>query len=219
MKVDNNPIDNELKTNSFIRNLVVASVNFIPNAGGVVSLFLDKYLPDVLQERQNQFLNNLAMDLKTFPDEIIQEILVSEEYHSLLLKTFASISQEDKIERINGFRNILINAAIDENPDYNEIDFYYKLLKELVSDQIKILHLFYLRDCKKTIYFTDVYDYIGESWKNFDKSYCDVLIPEIMRYGLITNSIESKREFGNGYHLTMFGKRFIYFIFSPIELY
>lgn len=218
MKVDTNSMDNE-KDNSFVRNLIVASVNFIPNVGGVVSLFLDKYLPDILQERQNQFLNNLAMDLKMLPNEIIQKILISEDYHSLLLKTFASILQEDRIERIAGFRNILINAAIDKNPDYNEIDFYYKLLNELVSDQIKILHLFYLRDCKKTIYFTDIYNYIGENWKNYDKSYCAVLIPEIMRYGLITNSIESKRESGYGYHLTMFGKRFINFIFSPIELY
>ncbi|MGN0458832.1 MAG: hypothetical protein ACI4IL_07675 [Eubacterium sp.] len=218
MKVDTNSMDNE-KDNSFIRNLIVASVNFIPNVGGVVSLFLDKYLPDILQERQNQFLNNLAMDLKMLPNEIIQKILISEDYHSLLLKTFASILQEDRNERIAVFRNILINAAIDKNPDYNEFDFYYKLLNELVSDQIKILHLFYLRDCKKTIHFTDIYNYIGENWKNYDKSYCAVLIPEIMRYGLITNSIESKREFGNGYHLTMFGRRFINFIFSPIELY
>ena len=218
MNFYNDSNDKELKTETFVRNLVISSVNFIPEVGGILSLFLDKYLPDVLQKRQNQFLNDLAMDLEMLPDEIIKNLIVSEEYHSLLLKTFSSILQENNIERINCFRNILINAAIDENSDYNEIDFYYKLLNELVSDQIRILHLFYLRDFKKTLSFIDIYDYVQENWKNFDKAYCAVLIPEIMRYGLITNSRESKREFGNGYHLTMFGKRFINFIFSPIEL-
>ena len=89
------------------------------------------------------------------------------------------------------------------------------VLKGYVNS-IKVAYDYVVIDC---IYFTDIYNYIGENWKNYDKSYCAVLIPEIMRYGLITNSIESKRESGYGYHLTMFGKRFINFIFSPIELY
>lgn len=218
MCIDSNLYDHKVVRDELIRNTIAASVSMIPVAGGTLSLLFDKYLPSTEQKRRDKFLNDLSNDLESLPNLITQRILNSEEYHNILLKTFKSILEEDKTERINGYRNILINAANDEVPNFNEIDYFYKLLGELVVDQIKILHLFYLRDCKETIWFTDIYDYIYSKWKEFDSNYCKVIIPEMMRYGIITNSIESKREFGDGYHLTNFGKRFILYIFSPIEL-
>ena len=118
--------------------------------------------------------------------------------------------------KLIAFRNILINAALCDS-HINEREFYIKLLTDLTTDQIKVLHLFYLRDHKKEIEFTNVYKYISKHWCGVDESYRFALITELIRYGLISGSEKLKKVNGEGHHLTPFGERFILFIFNPNE--
>ena len=67
-------ITGEDKMRDFSRNIVIAASSIIPGVGGVLSLFLDKYLPDVIDKRKNDFLLDLAKDF--------------EKCHSILLKKY-----------------------------------------------------------------------------------------------------------------------------------
>lgn len=198
------------------RNIVVAASSIIPGIGGVLSLFLDNYLPNSIEKRRDDFLLSLSNDLEQLPTHIVEKLTVSEEYHSLVLKVFKSIIQEEKEIKITAFRNILINAALsDKNID--EQEFYIKLLTDLTTDQVKILHLFYLRDNKHEIRFTDIYKYISDNWSKVDESYRFALITELIRYGLISGAQKYQKKKGDGHYLSPFGERFIYFIFQPRE--
>ena len=113
-----------------------------------------------------------------------------------MFKVFKSVVQEDKEIKKKAFRNVLLNAAMTIDNTVNENELYIKLLSDMTTDQIRILHLFYLRDIKKSIIFNNVYSFITNHWKNIDKAYRFALITEIIRYGLITSSQKSNKAKG-----------------------
>lgn len=136
------------KTIDLSRNIVIAASNLIPGIGGVLAVFLDKYLPSTMEQRREEFLRTLSSDIDNLPSSVIERIMNDQEYHSLMLKVFKSVVQEDKEIKKKAFRNILLNAATTINNTINENEFYIKLLSDMTTDQIRILHLFYLRDIK-----------------------------------------------------------------------
>lgn len=200
-----------------IRNLFIASTGMMPVVGGGVSVLLDKYLPSTIEKRRKQFLNQLENDFQRLPNDIIKNLENNEDFYSVLLKVLNVITCEHKVEKINAFRNILINSTIIIDDKFNEVDFFIKLINTLSIDQIRILHLFYLRDYKKTIEFKNVVDFIDENWE-IDKSYRWSLVTELIRDGLISSSQERQRTKGDGHYLSAFGEDFICYIFNPVAM-
>ena len=135
----------------FARNIAIATSSLIPGVGGVLSVFLDKYLPNTIEERRNNFLIKLSQDFEKLPDDIIIKLSNDEKFHSIVLQVFKSVIQEHQAEKIISFRNIIINSALSY-----VVEFYLRLVEELTTNQIKVLHLFYLKDNKKTIDFKNI---------------------------------------------------------------
>ncbi|MBR6671342.1 MAG: hypothetical protein IKL31_11490, partial [Ruminococcus sp.] len=82
------------KTIDLSRNIVVAASNLIPGIGGVLAVFLDKYLPSTMEQRREEFLRTLSSDIDNLPSSVIERIMNDQEYHSLMLKVFKSVVQE-----------------------------------------------------------------------------------------------------------------------------
>lgn len=200
-----------------IRNLFIAGTGIIPVVGGGISVLLDKYLPSAIENRRIQFLSQLEADFQKLPYDIIKNLENNEDFYSVLLKVLSTVTYEHKVEKIKVFRNILINSTILAETNFNEVDFFIKLINNLSIDQIRILHLFYLRDYKKSIKFKNIDKFIGEHWE-IDKSYRWSLVTELIRDGLISSSIERQRNKGDGHQLSAFGENFINYIFSPIAI-
>lgn len=200
------------------RNIAVAAAGFVPGVGGVLSLFLDKYLPSTIERRRDDFLEKLASDMEKLPVSVISKISTDEEYHSLVIKIFRAVTQENQEIKIAAFRNILINAALASDTEPNETEFYIKLITDFTSDQMRVLHLFYLRDYKEEIQFSNVSEYIDETWSKIDISYRFALVTELIRYGLISESRRIQEKKGEGQQLSDFGVRFIQYIFQPNEI-
>ncbi len=215
---DNDP--NDMKKD-LVRNIFVAATGFVPVAGGTLSFLLDKYLPSAIEARKNSFLSKLEDDLEKIPKETIEQIYSNPDYTSIIIKIFRNALEDDRVEKINAFRNIFINATINKDVSFSEQSFYVKLVTDLTVDQIRVLHLFYLRDYKKSISFgkgNSVNTYIDENWKGVDESYRFALVTEIMRYGLVTGSQKSQQENNSeGHFLSPLGVRFIEYVFSPVE--
>lgn len=199
------------------RNVGISITSLVPVAGGVLSFFLDKYLPSTIEKRKNEFLSNLANDMERLPEDVIKKIYESEEFYSIILKVFKAVIYEEQEIKINAFRNIIINTAISLDYGIDEKEFYIKLITDFTTDQMKILQLFYLRDFKKVINFININKYISKQWNNVDESYRFALVTELIRYGLISSSHKMQRKKGEGHQLSEFGERFIHFIFQPNE--
>lgn len=204
-----------------VRNVFIAATSTVPVVGGVLSFFLDKYLPSSVETRKDLFLTKVEQDLERIPEHIMEQMYDNPQYHTVMLKVFKQALEDYRIEKINAFRNILINAIVSFDIPFDEQTYFIKLTTDLTIDQIRILHLFYLRDYKKTVNFgekNNVYDYIKENWCEVDESYRFALVTEIMRTGLVTSSEKIKREKGDGHQLSPLGERFIEYVFTPIEI-
>lgn len=200
-----------------IRNLFIAGSSAIPMVGGTLSFLLDKYLPSVIEKRRSDFLKQLEKDFQNLPYEIINSLESNECFYSVFLKVLSQVTYEHKIEKIHAFRNILINSTLITDAEFNKVEYFVKLINSLSTDQIKILHLFYLRDYKKEIEFTDINKFIDKHWK-VDPSYRWSLVTELIRDGLISSSIERQNKKGKGIQLSKMGEEFINYIFSPISI-
>ena len=209
--------DEKYEKIELIRNLFVAGTGVIPVVGGAISVLLDKYLPSAIENRRTQFLNQLEKDFQKLPYDIIKNLENNEDFYTVFLKVLNVITYEHKIEKIIVFRNILINSTILAETEFNEIDYFIKLINTLSIDQIKILHLFYLRDCKNNVEFKNIDKFLEENW-GIDKSYRWSLVTELIRDGLISSSRERQRNKGDGHQLSVFGENFINYIFAPIAL-
>ncbi len=83
------------------RNVVIAASSLIPGVGGVLSLFLDKYLPSTIEKRREEFLIKLSSDMEQLPKEVISLLATNEEYHSIIIKVFREVTQENQEIKIN----------------------------------------------------------------------------------------------------------------------
>ena len=104
---------------------------------------------------------------------------------------------------------------------FDERSFYVKLTVNLTVDQIRILHLFYLRDYQNAASFgqgKNINAYIMEQWPRMDESYRFALVNELMRYGLIAASEKIQKVKGDGHHLSALGERYINTIFTPVDI-
>jgi hypothetical protein len=140
----------------------------------------------------------------------------------VLFRSLRRAIEEHKNEKLVAFRNILINQAISNSDEFDEVSFYIRMIEDLTTDQIRILHYVYQRklvgNCSENASL-NIYKELKELWPTVDKHYLQACVTELIRFFIITSSTEvlkSKNE--KGHALTDFGERFVKYIFSPIEL-
>ena len=74
---------------------------------------------------------------------------------------------------------------VADHPEWTLVGIYadINLITEFTSDQMRVLHLFNLRDYKEEIQFSNVSEYFDETWSKIDISYLFALVTELIRYG------------------------------------
>ena len=205
-----------------IRTALVASASAIPWAGGPLAVVLDKYLPDELERRKDAFIKQIADDLKQLENKVGELALDSPEMMSTFIKILRHGLEEYRQEKLIAYRNILLNSAISLEAEMNERDFYIRLVDTFTIDQIRILHLLYMRDVKHSLVLgedNNIYSYVKEAWPSVDEYYIQACVTELMRFFIVSSATKLEKEKGDkGHSLTGFGERFISYIFSPVEM-
>lgn len=212
---------------SIIRNFVVAASASVPVIGGTASVILDKYIPNKIEERKNKILENIQHDLENIDFNILKNKLDNEEFYSIFLKILNRSIANHRIEKLNAFRNILINNILSEENVYDEVSFFIRLTDELTIDQIKIMNFFYNayfykdQKCMEIIMKnnTSMQKIMKYLWKDIDDDYLTACTTELMRFWLITGSSKGKKRTGiDSYSLSSLGERYVRWIFSPIYM-
>lgn len=212
---------------SIIRNFVIAASASVPVVGGTASVILDKYLPNKIEERKNKILENIQHDLENIDFKILKNKLDNEEFYTVFLKVLNRSIANHRIEKLNAFRNILINNILSEEDVYDEVSFFIRLTDELTLDQIKILNFFYNayfykdQECLEVIIknSTSMQKIMMSLWKDIDEDYLTACTTELLRFWLITGSNKGKKCTGiDSYSLSSLGERYVKWIFSPIYM-
>ncbi len=215
-----------MEKDDLIRNFCVAASAAIPVAGGTVSVLLDKYLPNKVEERKQKILENIENDLSKIDIKILENNFENEEFYTVFLKILNKSISNHRSEKLVAFRNILLNNLMFEYCAFDEISFFIRITDELTVDQIRILNVFYQSDVLKNERWINLLDKYGGSlpklmgmiWKGVDEDYVMACTTELIRYWLIVSSVKNKRRTSiDRFTLSQLGERYARYIFSPID--
>lgn len=214
-----------MEKEELIRNFCVAASAAIPIAGGTVSVLLDKYLPNKIEERKQKVLENIQNDLGKIDIEILENNLDNEEFYTVFLKILNKSIANHRKEKLISFRNILLNNLTAEYCAFDEISFFIRITDELTVDQIRILNVFYESDILRNERWILLLEKHGGNlpklmsiiWKDVDEDYVMACTTELIRFWLIVSSNKNKRRTSiNRFSLSQLGERYAKYIFSPI---
>lgn len=213
----------DTETKSHLRNMAVAVTAGIPILGGPLAVLLDKYLPEYFEKKRERILQELNQELMALEQSGNTLLIENDRFSSVFLKGIKLAMEEHDNEKINSFKNIILNSAIFQSKDFDEESLFLSWVRDLTSDQIRIM---------KTI--KDVFEVY-----TYEKSNLEVVLKSIFpdtpidylticqrelsiknlikfkKGGKTTYDEDSKDEEGRQWALTNLGKRFIAYIEKP----
>ncbi|MCM1285672.1 MAG: hypothetical protein NC213_03435 [Acetobacter sp.] len=131
---------NKLDWQDHLRNLLIALTGAVPYIGGPISVLLDKYIPERHQKRLSDFFDSLFSDLKQIEEEKVnQNYLKSEEFGYLLEETIERIVKTYQKEKIEAYKNILLNSITDKETNQDVKEIYLHLVDELTDYDLDVL--------------------------------------------------------------------------------
>ena len=185
--------------NSHLKNTIVAGISTLPFGGGI-SVLIDKYIPDNLQKKKNQLLENILNDLEKIKNKIDDNFLKSEDFTLTFLRIFNKAMVENNVIKSKIFRIVLKNIAINSQSVDLETELFIKLIEDLITHQFYFLHMISHSEIvyKNVHYFTDLKDHEKYS------------LTSLENYGLIEKIDNQFNQ--SKYKLTTLGERFYLFI-------
>lgn len=124
-----------------VKILTAAAISAIPGIGGPLATVLQEYIPLTIEKRRNETIRQLAEELQRLENRVDDQKMRSEAFHITLIKTMRLLTVERHQEKLDAFRNIILNEAINqtENP---ELDFFVYVTDSLTGDHIRMLKIF-----------------------------------------------------------------------------
>lgn len=122
-----------------ILNIMKAGISTAPFCGGIASLMSD-YIPSGKIQRLEQFAEKLAEDLNNLQDRVDESLILTDEFAFLFEKCFKGVAENYQKERLEAFRNILVNSAIGIELSEDEKDYFLNLVTSLSVLHLRILH-------------------------------------------------------------------------------
>lgn len=181
-----------------VRDISISMASTIPYVGGPISFLLDKILPSSFQERYENYINELGKEIKRLHIAVDAKLYHSEAFLSLFQKTLEYAVCEYEKEKLTSYRNILLNAIV-QNDQFDRAIFFAKLTSVFSTDQIR-----YLSVCEKK--HTSILD-MKKLHPYTDEFYIICSITELTRYRLI-----------NGSTLTNLGKQYLEYLADPSKV-
>ena len=211
-----NTSDEKMQYLEHLRNVSIAAISALPGAGGPLSVLLDKYLPSYVEQRRSQLLANLAADLRELSDRVTPQRLASDEFLSVFIKAFRRAMEESLEEKLEAFRGIILNTALSDSSDFDEITLFIRLVSDLTVDQIRILRL--LHNDELTNEEQGLFQTMQKVWPEVDSDYLMACVTELLRYNLATSNARGRDVNTNNsttHAITGLGRRFVEYISLP----
>ncbi len=135
-------VKNEGKNSSspveHILNILKAGLSTAPFCGGIASLMSD-YIPSTKQKRIETFTELVASDLEKLQKKVDEKLIQTDDFAFIFEKCFRGVAENYQKEKLDSFRGILINSAVESNVKEEEKEYYLNLVNTLSALHIKIL--------------------------------------------------------------------------------
>ena len=121
--------------------IVAIALEAVPYVGGVLSSTASYFLEMRKNRRLNEFLVNLAEDLRFVKDQINREFAESEEFQDLTEDILSKAAETRQPEKLDAFRAIFLNTVLSDHPDYDETAEIADLIYSWQSRHVVLLRI------------------------------------------------------------------------------
>lgn len=209
-------------TKQHLRNAVIVSSAAIPLAGGPISVLLDKYLPDHLTEKRDRLLRELDNRLAKLEETGRSVSVENERFSCIFVQVFHRAVYEYRQENIDCFRNLILNAAVHDDAQFDETTLFVRLIEQLTVDQIRILKGINAANGISKEEHSSLFAYATDTWPDVDQDYLMACVTELIRYNLVSSASQTPGERASQveqdtdrHRLTGLGERFVAYIRDP----
>lgn len=212
-----------------ILNVLKAGLATTPFCGGIASLMND-YIPFGKSHRLEQFAERLAEDLNRLKDRVDEDKILTDEFAFLFEKCFRGVAENYQSEKLDAFRNILVNSAIGSTTvSENEKEFFLNLVTTL-----SVLHIQILNFMANPLQYLEMHGIPSDQIRGGFSDFFPIAMPgadleviksafgDLYQYGFINTDkmIFSTMTSGQGLHLlgnrvSELGRSFIEFCSRP----
>lgn len=127
-----------------VRNFLVAGVAGTPLIGGPLSVILDKYLPDYLQEKNEQLLSELHQAFESL-DNAVKLDFDNNRFYSAFLKCQRYYLESEGKEKLACFKNMIVNSAVSTKFGSSKEELFMSWITEFTLDHVILLREFALK--------------------------------------------------------------------------
>ena len=216
------------KISEHIINIFKAAVATAPFCGGIASLMSD-YIPSTKFRRLEAFTKQIVDDLQKLQDSIEAKTIETNEFAFIFEQCFRGVAENYQKEKIEAFRGILINSAINNNLTNYEKEYFLNLV-----NTFSILHIRMLKFMARPIEYLNENKIPSEQIQGGFSNFFQIAIPgvdieliksafgELYQYGFLntntgifvtTTSNQGLQLLGN--RTTDLAKKFINFCTIP----
>lgn len=122
-----------------------AGIGSIPIIGAAASELLQLLVTPPIEKRRNEWMNKIGERLKELEEEKslnLEELKDNEIFIDVILQTTQEAIKTSEKEKIEYFKNAILNTAIGEHPELSEIQIFLNFVTDFTIWHMRILKLF-----------------------------------------------------------------------------
>ena len=125
----------------FTAEVVSAALSAVPVAGGPMAAIATGVISRRQNRRLNQFLIDLAEDMKRLRDRINSEFVKSEEFEDLAEDVFSKAAETRQQAKLDALRAVFLNTVLSDCPSYDETEEITSLVHSFHDRHIVMLRI------------------------------------------------------------------------------
>ncbi|HEY5593276.1 MAG TPA: hypothetical protein VIK55_19950 [Paludibacter sp.] len=137
-------MDND-KKNDIAYTLAKAGLGSIPLVGAVASELLQLLVTPPIERRRTKWMTEIGekiQELETRNLLNLDELRTNEIFIDVVLQTTQQALKTSENEKIEYYKNAIVNTAVGDNPELAEIQIFLNLISDFTVWHIKILNFF-----------------------------------------------------------------------------
>lgn len=211
-----------------------AVLGSIPVVGATASELLQLLVTPPLEKRRNEWMIEVGEKLKQLEQKEELDLIKlsnNDVFIDVVLQTTQLALRTSEKEKIQYFKNVILNSAVEENPNITEVQIFLNFISTFTVWHIKILKLFdnpenwFKKNGKSLPNYmaAGLSNVVEEAYPelNGKRELYDLIWDDLLRAGLHKTSGLHTTMTGSGLmtpRTTTFGKEFLEFITeSPID--
>lgn len=133
------------RTKEIVYSIVKAGLGAVPFAGSAaIELFTHIIIPPI-EKRRIEWMHDIGERLAKLESEgdiKLSDLQNNQDFIDTVIKTTQFALRTSEAEKIEYFRNALVNTALGESPDQSESQIFLSLIDDFTVWHIRILKLF-----------------------------------------------------------------------------